>query len=587
MCVKNNSDELISINIAHLSLFCVILPFKSNQAMIDQNFIKLYQESFKAHWNNKALTDYEDPDELYYSDVAREIARIHIIYDKMHIRKGDKIAIVGRNSSKWVMAYMATITYGAVVVPILQDFNANDIHHIVNHSEAVILYVSDFIWENLEEDKMPELRAVFSLNDYRCICQRDGETVQKMLKTVDQEFRVRYPNGFNRECVKFASVANSDLILLNYTSGTTGFTKGVMLTANNLAGNVLFALRTGIMNAKTRIVSFLPLAHAYGCAFEFLSPLASGGHITLLGKIRSPKVLLQAMAEVKPTIILTVPLILEKIYKKQVQPVINQRTIRWALNIPLLDSKIMNTIQKKLVAAFGGEFEQIIVGGAPLNPEVEEFLLKIKFPLTVGYGMTECAPLISYSYYKEYEPNTCGKILDGMEVRIDHKDPQTGVGEICVRGENVMQGYYKNDDATKTSFDADGWFHTGDLGTVDENGVIAIRGRSKTMILGPSGQNIYPEEIEAKLNNMPFVMESLVVDQDGRLVALVYPDYEGVDGSQIRHEDLETIMEENRNSLNKELASYSSIAKIVLYPNEFEKTPKKSIKRYLYSNAIK
>ena len=555
--------------------------------MIDQNLIKLYEQSFISHWGNKALTDYEQSEALYYSDVAKEIARLHIIYEKMHIRKGDKIAIVGRNSTKWVMAYMAAITYGAVVVPILQDFNANDIHHIVNHSESVLLYVSDFIWENLEEDKMPELRAVFSLNDYRCICQHDGETVQKMLRTVDQEFQQRYPKGFTKEDVKYAEVDNSELVLLNYTSGTTGFTKGVMLSANNLAGNIMFALRTGIMNDKTRIVSFLPLAHAYGCAFEFLSPLAAGGHVTLLGKIRSPKVLLQAMAEVKPTIILTVPLILEKIYKKQVQPIINQRSIRWALNIPILDNRILSTINKKLEAAFGGEFEQVIVGGAPLNPEVEEFLLKIKFPLTVGYGMTECAPLISYSYFSEYKHNTCGKILDGMEVKIDHKDAQTGVGEICVRGENVMIGYFKNDEATNAAFDADGWFHTGDLGTVDENGMIAIRGRSKTMILGPSGQNIYPEEIEAKLNNMPFVMESLVIENEGRLVALVYPDYEGVDGTQIRQEDLETVMEENRKMLNSELSSYSSVAKIVLYPNEFEKTPKKSVKRYLYANAIK
>jgi long-chain acyl-CoA synthetase len=555
--------------------------------MIEQNLIKLYEESFKTHWANKALTDYDSPDTLFYSDVAKEIARLHIIYDKMRVKKGDKIAIVGRNSSKWVMAYMATITYGAVVVPILQDFNANDIHHIVNHSESVILYVSDFIWENLEEDKMPELRAVFSLDDYRCICQHDGETVQKMLRTVDLEFQQRYPNGFGKGDVRYAAVDNSELVLLNYTSGTTGFTKGVMLSANNLAGNVLFALRTGIINDQTRIVSFLPLAHAYGCAFEFLSPLAAGGFVMLLGKVRSPKVFLQAMVEVKPTVIITVPLILEKIYKKQVQPILNQRAIRWALNIPILDNRILSTINKKLEAAFGGAFEQVVVGGAPLNPEVEAFLLKIKFPLTVGYGMTECAPLISYSYYKEYISGTCGKILDGMDIKLDNKDSLTGVGEICVRGENVMLGYYKNDEATEAAFDKEGWFHTGDLGTVDENGVVAIRGRCKTMILGPSGQNIYPEEIEAKLNNMPFVMESLVVESNGRLVALVYPDYEGVDGTQIRQEDLETVMEENRKALNSELASYSSVAKIMLYPNEFEKTPKKSIKRYLYSNAIK
>jgi len=555
--------------------------------MIQENFIKLYESSFRANWTHKALTDYGDTNTLYYSDVAEEIARIHLVFEKMHIRKGDKVAIIGRNSTKWVMAYMATITYGAVSVPILQDFNPNDVHHIVNHSEAVILLVSDHIWENLEEDKMPELRAIFSLNDFRCICQHDGETVQKLLRSLDQEFKNRYPRGFSIENVNYADVDNSELILLNYTSGTTGFTKGVMLSANNLAGNILFALNSGIMHNKTRVVSFLPLAHAYGCAFEFLSPLAAGGHVTLLGKIPSPKILLQAMSEVKPTIILSVPLILEKIYKKQVQPLINQRAIRWALNIPLIDNRILGTIQKKLIAAFGGEFEQIVVGGAPLNPEVEDFLLKIKFPITVGYGMTECAPLISYSHYKDYQANSCGKVLECMEVRIDNEDPTTHVGEICVRGENVMIGYYKNEQATKLAFDSEGWFHTGDLGTVSSDGVISIRGRSKSMILGPSGQNIYPEEIEAKLNNLPFVMESLVVESEGKLIALVYPDYEGVDGSHIRHEDLETVMEENRKLLNKEVASYATISKIVLYPNEFVKTPKKSIKRYLYSNAIK
>jgi long-chain acyl-CoA synthetase len=555
--------------------------------MIKENFIKLYETSFKAHWNCKALTDYGENATLSYADVAIEIARIHLVFRKMHIRKGDKVAIIGRNSSKWVMAYMATITYGAVIVPILQDFNPNDVHHIVNHSESVILLVTDQIWENLEEDKMPELRAVFSLNDFRCICQHDGESIQKMLRTIDGEFKTLYPHGFSSADIKYAEVNNSDLILLNYTSGTTGFTKGVMLSANNLAGNVVFALDSGLMHDQTRILSFLPLAHAYGCAFEFLSPLASGGHITLLGKIPSPKVLLQAMAEVKPTVILTVPLILEKIYRKQIQPMLSQRAIRLALSIPILDNRILATIQKKLMAAFGGEFYQIVVGGAPLNPEVEEFLLKIKFPVTVGYGMTECAPLISYAPFDEYVPKTCGKVLPGMEVRIDREGARTEVGEICVRGENVMMGYYKNDAASHAAFDADGWFHTGDLGTVDAQGNISIKGRSKSMILGSNGQNIYPEEIEAKLNNMPFVMESLVVESNGKLVALVYPDYEGVDDSHLSHEDLEVIMDENRKQLNKEIASYAAVSKVVLYPNEFEKTPKKSIKRYLYANAVR
>lgn len=550
--------------------------------MIEENFIKRYEQSFKENWDRPALSDYgESP--ILYADMAKFIARIHLMYEKMYLKKGDKVALVGKNTSQWVLAYMATITYGAVIVPILQDFNANDIHHIVNHSESVVLWVSDTIWENLEEEKMEGLRAVFSLNDSRCICQHDGESIQKMMHNLDRFFHERYPNGFSVADVKYANVSNKELILLNYTSGTTGFTKGVMLSANNLAGNVFFAIRSGLMHPQTRILSFLPLAHAYGCAFDLLSPLANGGHVTLLGKIPSPKILIQAMGMVKPTLILSVPLVLEKIYKKQLQPRLNQRAIRFALNIPFLDARILASIQKKLVAAFGGEFMQVIVGGAPLNPEVENFLLKIKFPFTVGYGMTECAPLISYSPYNEYVPTSCGKILDGMEVRIDTPHPETNVGEICVRGENVMMGYYKNETATKEAFDQEGWFHTGDLGTVDENGVIYIRGRLKSMILGSNGQNIYPEEIEAKLNNMPFVMESLVIDNEGKLIALVYPDYEGVDESHLSQEELQMIMEENRITLNKTLATYETISKIVLYPNEFEKTPKRSIKRYLYT----
>jgi long-chain acyl-CoA synthetase len=554
--------------------------------MIEDNFIKLYEKSFKENWLRDALSDYGDALPMRYADMAEEIARIHLLYDKMRLHKGDKVALVGRNSSRWVLVYMATITYGAVIVPILHDFNPNDIHHIVNHSESVVLWVSDSIWENLEEEKMDAIRAVFSLNDARCICQHDGESIQKIVRNLDKEFKQRYPNGFIASDIKYADVSNNDLMLLNYTSGTTGFTKGVMLSANNLAGNVLFALRSGLMHKETRILSFLPLAHAYGCAFDMLSPFANGGHIILLGKIPSPKVLVQAMALVKPTLILSVPLVLEKIYKKQVQPLLNQRAMRLALSIPLLDTRILATIQKKLVNAFGGEFMQIVIGGAPLNPEVESFLLKIKFPFTVGYGMTECAPLISYAPYYEYVAGSCGKVLPGMKIRIDKPEPTSKVGEICVRGDNVMLGYYKNDIATYDVFDDEGWFHTGDLGTVDNNGVIYIRGRSKSMILGANGQNIYPEEIEAKLNNLPFVMESLVIENEGKLIALVYPDYEGVDESHIAHEELKMVMEQNCISLNKELASFETISKIVLYPNEFEKTPKKSIKRYLYSNAL-
>jgi len=552
--------------------------------MIKENFIKLYEQSFKENWDREAFTDYGENNTLTYGDAAQEIARIHLIFEKLHVRKGDKIAMIGRNTSKWAICYLSVVTYGVIVVPILQDFNPNDVHHIVNHSESSLLFVSDAIWETLEEDKMPNLRAIFSLNDYRCISQRDGEFIQRMLKTIDGEFKRRYPNGFTASDVHYASADNSELALINYTSGTTGFTKGVMLSGNNLAGNVMFAINSHLMHNRTRILSFLPLAHAYGCAFEFLSPVAAGGHIFLMGKIPSPKVLIQAMNEVKPTIILTVPLILEKIYKKQIQPLLQKRSFMLAMSIPVLKQRLLTTINKKLMTAFGGEFFQVIVGGAPLNPEVEAFLLKIKFPFTVGYGMTECAPLISYSPYDEFEEGSCGRILEGMEARIDLSSTTSKeVGEICVRGEHVMTGYYKNEAATTAAFDADGWFHTGDLGCMTGSGSLIIRGRSKSMILGPSGQNIYPEEIEAKLNNMPFVMESLVIERDGKLIAMVYPDYEGVDESHVAHSDLAAIMEETRKTVNQELAAYAAISKIVLYPTEFAKTPKKSIKRYLYA----
>jgi long-chain acyl-CoA synthetase len=479
---------------------------------------------------------------------------------------------------------LSVVTYGAVAVPILQDFTPNDVHHIVNHSESSIFFVSDFIWETLEEDKMPNLRAVFSLNDFRCILQQNSIPVK--LDTIDQAFEQRYPSGFTANDVRYAPKDNSELTLLNYTSGTLGFTKGVMLSANNLAGNIMFAINSGLMHNKTRILSFLPLAHAYGCAFEFLSPITAGGHVTLLGKIPAPKLLVEAMNEVKPTIILSVPLILEKMYKKQILPMLQKRSLKLALHIPVLKSYILSTIRKKLIGAFGGEFFQIVVGGAPLNPDVERFLLKIKFPFTVGYGMTECAPLISYSPYDEFEPGSCGKLLEWMEARIEtNATSSPDVGEICVKGEHVMLGYYKNEVATAAAFDEDGWFHTGDLGSITKKGSIVIRGRSKSMILGPSGQNIYPEEIEAKLDNLPCIMESIVVEQNRRLVALVYPDYEKVDELHIPHTELEKIMEENRKTVNKELAAYAAISKIVIYADEFIKTPKKSIKRYLYTAA--
>ena len=553
--------------------------------MIQENFIKIYEESFKSNWVLPSLTDYGKNNTFTFADVAKEIARIHILFHECQIRRGDKIALIGKDSARWCIAYMATITYGAIVVPILQDFRPNDVHHIINHSESVFLFVSDRIWETLEEDMIEDIRGVFSLEDFRCLHQRDGECIQKIMRSLDEKMAEKYPNGFSKEDIQYADLDNDKIVELNYTSGTTGFSKGVMLTGNNLAGNVTYARTLDLLFRGERELCFLPLAHAYSCAFNLLVPMAFGVHVYLLGKTPSPKILLKAFEEVKPNLILTVPLILEKIYKKMILPQLSKTTMKLALNIPLLDSRIYAQIRKKLVDAFGGRFREVIVGGAAMNDEVIDFLYKIKFPFTVGYGMTECGPLISYDHHYEYVPGSCGQILKGiMKVRIDSEDPYNKVGEIQVSGENVMRGYYKNEEATNNVFTDDGWLRTGDLGTIDKDNHIFIRGRSKTMILGPSGQNIYPEEIESKLNNLPFVMESIIIEKNGKLVGLVYPDYDTVDNTGISHEDLPVIMEQNRVELNKLLASYEAVSSLQLYPTEFEKTPKKSIKRYLYSN---
>ena len=553
--------------------------------MIKENFIKIYEESFKENWALPALTDYGKSKTFTFGDVATEIARIHLLFHECQVRRGDKIALIGKDSSRWCIAYMAVVTYGAIIVPILQDFNPNDVHHIINHSESVFLFVSDRIWDSLEEDKIEEVRGVFSLSDYRCLHQRDGENIQKLMKSLDEKMTEKYPDGFTQEDIKYAELDNDKVVEINYTSGTTGFSKGVMLTGNNLAGNVTYARTLDLLFRGERELCFLPLAHAYSCAFNLLVPMAFGVHVYLLGKVPSPKILLKAFEEVKPNLILMVPLILEKIYKKMILPQLNKRTLKLALNIPLLDSRIYAQIRKHLVDALGGRFREVIVGGAAMNQEVTDFLYKIKFPFTIGYGMTECGPLISYDHNNEYVPGSCGQILKGIKkVRIDSEDPYNKVGEIQVSGENVMKGYYKNDEATQNVFTEDGWLRTGDLGTIDHDNRIFIRGRSKTMILGASGQNIYPEEIESKLNNLPFVMESLVVEKNGKLIGMVYPDYDTVDSTGISHTDLPVIMEQNRIELNKLLAPYETISEIQLYPTEFEKTPKKSIKRYLYSN---
>ena len=550
--------------------------------MIKENFIKLYEDSFKYNWDLPALSDYGDSNTLLYKDLAREIARLHILFDKLEIKKGTKIALIGKNTRQWCIAYMATITYGAVIVPILQDFHPDNVHHIVNHSESELLFVNDSVWEGLEEGQMSHLTGIFTLSDFSCIYDNSKKHIKSIIQNLDNEMTRKYPNGFTKDDIVYASVDNSEMVLINYTSGTTGFSKGVMLLANNLAGNVTYAKKLDLLFRGDRVVSFLPLAHAYGCAFDFLYALSEGVHVTLLGKAPSPKILAAAFSEIKPNLIVTVPLVIEKLYKKAILPKLEKSSIKMALKIPLVKDQIYAKIRKGLVDALGGSFTEVIIGGAAFNKEVESFLHKIKFPFTVGYGMTECAPLISYDHHYDFVPTSCGKILSIMEVRVDSPDPYNTLGEIQVRGENVMKGYYKNEEATKAAFTEDGWLKTGDLGTIDKDSRIYLRGRSKTMILGASGQNIFPEEIEAKLNNLPYVTESLVVTRNNKLVALVYPDYETMNVTGLSSTDLDAIMEENKQVLNKSVANYETISTIHIYPTEFEKTPKKSIKRYLY-----
>ena len=549
----------------------------------EENLIKIYENSFRKNWELEAVTDYGTTNTLTYAQLAENVAKVHLIFQQAGIAPGDKVAVMGKNNANWVTTFLATITYGAIIVPILQDFKANDAIHIVNHSESKLLFITDLIWENIDPEQVENLKAVLSLNNMDIILSRlpMEQAVDKM--TIDELFADKYPNGFTRDDVHYIERGNAELASINYTSGTTGFSKGVMTPANALAGNVLFGLESQLVYPGCRHVAFLPLAHAYGCAFDFLACLAAGGHTYLIGRTPSAKILLKAFAEVRPTVILSVPLILEKIYKKMIQPQISKTPVSWVLKVPLLDQVVLGKIREKLMEAFGGEFSQIIIGGAPLNAEVEAFLRRIKFPLTIGYGMTETAPLISFTPWTEFRSQSCGQVLKGyMEARIADANAE-GVGEIQVRGEHVMVGYYKNDEATAQSFTEDGWLKTGDLGTIDEDGFIYIKGRCKTMLLGPSGQNIYPEEIEAKINNMPYVLESLVLQKDDtRLVALVCPDFEAVDADKLTQQQLEDVMEENRKLVNADLAAYEQINVIKLYTHEFEKTPKKSIKRFLY-----
>lgn len=551
---------------------------------MEKSFIAFVEESIKKHWDLDALTDYKGAT-LQYKDVARKIEKLHILLAESGIKPGDKVAVCGRNSSHWGVAFLAILTYGAVAVPILHEFKADNIYNIVNHSEARLFFVGDVVWESLNEAEMPLLEGIILMTDFTLLVCRSKQ-LEYAREHLNELFGKKFPRNFRREHVSYRRDNPEELAVINYTSGTTSFSKGVMLPYRSLWANTQFAFDVLTLKPGDRIVSMLPMAHMYGLAFEFLYEIACGCHVFFLTRMPSPKIIFQAFADVKPHIVIAVPLIIEKIIKKNVLPKLETLKMKVLLKVPIINDKIKAAVREQMIQGFGGNFYEVIIGGAAFNQEVEKLLKSIDFPYTVGYGMTECGPIICYEDWKRFKPGSCGKAAPRMEVRIDSPDPQNIVGEILTRGDNVMLGYYKNPEATAQILDADGWLHTGDLGVMDEEGNVTIKGRSKNMLLGPSGQNIYPEEIEEKLNNLPFVAECIVIQQnDNKLVALIYPDFEDAYSQGMSDSDIEAAMEENRTTLNAELPAYSQISRIKIYPEEFEKTPKKSIKRFLYQDV--
>jgi long-chain acyl-CoA synthetase len=549
--------------------------------MLTENFVRYLENSIRKNWNIVALSDYKG-ESFTYAEVAHHILRFHLLFEQAGIQKSDKIALLGKNSARWAMVYLSAVTYGAVIVPILPDFKPEDTHNIINHSDSVILFCADSIYEELDPDKMEKIDGVISLNNYKLIKTKSIK-LKEIHSEIDNAFNNKYKNGLTPDIFSVPGAANNELAVISYTSGTTGFSKGVMLQHNSLAANIRFAQNNMPLKAGDPIVSFLPLAHTFGAAFEFLFPFSIGCHVTILTKTPSPQIIMQAFQEIKPALILSVPLVIEKIYKKQLIPVINKKSMKILLNIPLINKLIHKKVNKKLTSVFGGNFSEVVVGGAALNIEAETFFRKIKFRYTVGYGMTECGPLISYASCKTNKLGSAGKAVDTLEVKIDSPDPHHLVGEIILRGENVMAGYYKNEKATREIIDENGWLHTGDLGLIDKEGFIFIKGRSKSLLLGANGKNIYPEEIEATLNNKYCVSESLVVQRDEKLIALIYPDLETVGANNISQEELTRILEEHRKEINAQMPGYMNLSKFEIHPEEFAKTPKRSIKRFLYN----
>lgn len=547
---------------------------------MEESFIKYIEESIRNNWNRPALTDFKGATSSY-KDVARKIEKLHLLFEHCGIRKGDKIALCSRNTSNWGIAFLATLSYGAVAVPILNEFKPDNVHHIVNHSESRILFAGDVVWENLDETAMPNLDGVIRIEDYSLRCANKKELIQARAK-LNELFGQKYPERFTPEDVHYEYEHPEQLAVINYTSGTTSSSKGVMLPYRSLRTNVQFAIDTYGINPGEQVVCMLPMAHMYGLAFEFMYQFVNGTHIHFLSRTPSPKIIADAFAEVQPDLIITVPLVIEKIIKKKVFPTIEKPHMKLLMNIPLINDKIRDNIRQKVISAFGGKFKELIIGGAALNKEVETFLRSIRFPYTVGYGMTECGPLLSYDNWQTFRQGSCGKAVPRVELRIDSPDPQQIVGEILAKGECVMSGYYRNPEATATAIDSEGWLHTGDMGIIDKDGYLFIKGRCKNMILSSNGQNIYPEEIEDKLNNMPYISESIVIDKEEKLVALIYPDFDAVNADHISEEKLAEIMAENLKSLNHQLPAYSQVSNFKLYNEEFEKTPKRSIKRFLY-----
>ncbi len=549
---------------------------------LEQSFIALIEQSIKTNWYLNALTDYKGIT-LQYRDVARKIEKIHILLENAGIEKGDKIAICGRNSAHWTVTYLAVITYGAVVVPILHEFKADQVHNIVNHSEARLLFVGDQIWENLNEAAMPHLEGIIELKDFGVPVSR-SEKLAYARDHLNEIFGHKFPCRFRPDDISYEKEKSEDLAIINYTSGTTGYSKGVMLPYRSILSNVLYCKEKIGLKAGDSVVSMLPLGHVFGMTFDFLYGFTAGAHLWFLTRMPSPKIIAESFAEIRPRVIACVPLIVEKIFKKNILPKVDNKLGKLLLHVPIISDKIKELIKQKAMEVFGGNFIEIIIGGAPFNAEVEAFLKMIDFPCTIAYGMTECGPIICHSHWTELKLASCGKVAARMEAKVLSPNPSAIAGELVCRGANLMLGYYKNEEATRQVIDTEGWLHTGDMATIDEDGNVFIKGRCKNLLLTSSGQNIYPEEIESKLNNMPYVSESLIILQQDKLVGLIYPDSDDAFAHGLNQSDLVRVMEENRLELNKQLPAFSQIARFKLYPEEFEKTAKKSIKRFLYQD---